>query len=310
MSKKVLMHETKPAVSIVMCTFNGSLYLEGQLNSILAQTYPIAELLIFDDASTDGTLDIINRFSQKHSFIRVHVNPLNIGFTRNFEQALRAATSPLIAIADQDDVWLPGKLERMIEAWEDDSPLIYCGSVLFKTQMPKNSKPNPLFRPFTGTDPRKIFLRNTVSGHATLIRKELLGVALPFHENIMYDWWLAVVAACNGGVQHYPEVLVMQRQHEHNITANISISGSTQRRAYKKYIIRHLDRFSQVPGMEPAQKEFADTFSLLLQKSLAIKFSLNLFSFILRHAKTLFHYKKRRFPLVSYVKHAYKRTLN
>src|SRR5436305_13508433 len=111
-------------ISVVMCTYNGAYFLREQLDSILVQTYPAKEIIIFDDASTDETPAIIKEFVQKHSHIRFYQNQSNIGFTLNFEQALKAATCDVIAISDQDDYWHPEKLKTMLQAWKEDTLLI------------------------------------------------------------------------------------------------------------------------------------------------------------------------------------------
>lgn len=92
-------------VSIVMCTYNGEQFLREQLDSILAQTYPIHELIIQDDCSTDHTADIVREYARQYPFIRFHANISNLGFNRNFQDALSKAEGDYIAIADQDDIW-------------------------------------------------------------------------------------------------------------------------------------------------------------------------------------------------------------
>ena len=78
-------------VSIVMCTYNGEQFLREQLDSILAQTYPIHELIIQDDCSTDHTADIVREYARQYPFIRFYANISNLGFNRNFQDALSKA---------------------------------------------------------------------------------------------------------------------------------------------------------------------------------------------------------------------------
>src|SRR6188768_263019 len=107
-----------PTVSVVMCTYNGAKFLKEQVDSILNQTYSIEEFLIFDDGSTDGTLEILEAYAAKFSFINLFKNSFTLGYNKNFEQALKKANSEVIAIADQDDYWDPKKLEKMISYWD------------------------------------------------------------------------------------------------------------------------------------------------------------------------------------------------
>ena len=101
-------------VSVVMCTYNGEKFLREQLDSIVQQSYPIHELLIQDDQSTDRTTKIIKEYQARYPFIRLHINEKNLGFNANFHTALCSATGDFISISDQDDVWHPDKLKEMM----------------------------------------------------------------------------------------------------------------------------------------------------------------------------------------------------
>jgi glycosyltransferase involved in cell wall biosynthesis len=101
-------------LSVAMGTYNGGLYLREQLDSIAAQTRPPDELVVCDDGSTDRTVAILDDFAATAPFpVRVHVNPTNLGTPKNFERAIGLTTGEVIALADQDDVWYPHKLERL-----------------------------------------------------------------------------------------------------------------------------------------------------------------------------------------------------
>lgn len=289
-------------VSVVLCTYNGSKFLEEQLRSILEQSYPIHELLIFDDASADETLAIVQRYAAQYPVIKWKANETNLGFVKNFEQAILAATGEVIAISDQDDVWLKDKIRNMINAWDGRFPLIHCGSQLFSGTPPRKIRFHLLYRFFEGTDARKIFLRNTVSGHNMLFKRSLVPLIIPFPENILYDWWMAVVAAYNGGVQFYPEILVLQRTHEHNITVaqNAKVSALSNKRA----ALMHCRQFMQAANIPAAHRHFAQRFTMLLEKSLQGT-SFRLFSFMMQHRKLLFNYKNRKRGFFSYLKHSF-----
>lgn len=119
---------TSPTVAVVMCTYNGEKYLRQQLDSILAQTYPIQELIVQDDCSTDATLAILQEYEAKVPFMQVIENTHNLGFNLNFKTACMRATADLIAISDQDDVWMPEKSRnkcRLLEITTSVFPLIY-----------------------------------------------------------------------------------------------------------------------------------------------------------------------------------------
>jgi glycosyltransferase involved in cell wall biosynthesis len=108
----------KPTVSVALCTFNGEQFLEEQLESLRRQLYPISELVVYDDNSTDSTLLILEDFRAACGFpVLIHRNARNVGVVENFERAIACCTGELIALADQDDIWRPDKLKIVVEAF-------------------------------------------------------------------------------------------------------------------------------------------------------------------------------------------------
>ncbi|HOF62870.1 MAG TPA: glycosyltransferase [Dermatophilaceae bacterium] len=99
-------------ISVCLATYNGQRYLDEQLRSILDQLGPDDEVIISDDASTDDTLSVARAARDR----RVRILDLTdrVGYSKNFERAVSAATGEIIFLSDQDDVWLPGKVERMV----------------------------------------------------------------------------------------------------------------------------------------------------------------------------------------------------
>ena len=298
-------------VSVVMCTYNGESFIHQQITSIVSQTYPVKELLIFDDASTDKTVKVITEIVLKYPFIKLVINKKNVGFTKNFEQAIKAASGDVIAISDQDDIWINTKIEKMIKAWKKESPLIYCNSFVFSHTPPENPRP-PKFRQFKGTDARKIYLFNTVSGHAILIKKQFVPLVIPFEEGTMYDWWMAVVAAYNGGVQHHDEVLVYHRTHSKNITVNSldKFTKAEQRFLHQKLLIKQFKKFSTAPNIPPSHKDFLIKYCRLMEESLSKQFYLPLFLFLLKNRCILLNNKKRKIGILSNIKHSYLQTFH
>lgn len=302
----------KPTVSVVMCTFNGAAFLKEQLDSILSQSYPITEFLIFDDGSTDETVSIVKLYREKHPLICFHQNEQNLGYNLNFEQALRAANSEVIAIADQDDYWHSEKIAKMVSAWRDETLVMYCDSTRFSGQVPSNASPNPKYRRFEGGDARKLFLYNTISGHAMLIKKALLPLVLPFKQGIFYDWWMGVVAASNGGVSYLPETLVYQRVHENNVTVlnKKANSKAKERDTYKKQLIQHLQHFRSIPNMLDSYQKFGDTFYQLWLESMKKGFHWPLFLFLVKNRSILFWSRNRKADFFSRIKYSFLLTKN
>src|SRR5215468_7332763 len=101
-------------ISVAICTYNGARFVREQLASIAAQTRPPDELIVCDDGSKDATVEIINSFARASGFpVQLKINEARLGSTRNFDQALGLCNGEGIAFSDQDDVWLPQKLEML-----------------------------------------------------------------------------------------------------------------------------------------------------------------------------------------------------
>src|SRR5258708_3955131 len=99
-------------ISVAMCSYNGARFLREQLESIATQTRLPDELIIFDDRSTDETIEIIDAFVKHARFpVRVEISESTRGATKNFEKAIALCQHEIITLADQDDVWHPNKLE-------------------------------------------------------------------------------------------------------------------------------------------------------------------------------------------------------
>ena len=109
---------TDKTVSIIMGTYNGAEYIREQLDSILSQTYPLKEIIIQDDGSTDDTVAICTAYAEKYPIIHFSRNASNLGFNQNFKSAAMKATGDFVAFSDQDDVWFPTKIEK---------PVLFCG---------------------------------------------------------------------------------------------------------------------------------------------------------------------------------------
>jgi glycosyltransferase involved in cell wall biosynthesis len=112
----------RPSVSIAMATYQGETYLPRQLQSLADQTLEPRELVVRDDGSTDGTLEILRAFAARARFPVTVLEGERLGYAQNFVTAARYCTGDLLFFADQDDEWRPAKLETVAEAWEPGQP--------------------------------------------------------------------------------------------------------------------------------------------------------------------------------------------
>lgn len=281
--------------------------MEEQLNSILSQTCLPDELIVVDDNSTDHTVEILRSFCEKYPIVHLHQNAKQLGAVKNFEKAMLLAKNELIAISDQDDIWHPQKLEKLLFNFSENSLLIYCNSVRFTNKADFNVKPNPKYVRFHGRDGRKIFLFNTISGHAMLLRRKLFELARPFTNEVMYDWWMGIIAAYNGGVDYVAETLVLQRVHGSNLSINekYDYGNSVNRNKFKQMVLEHLYQFTKTPSMPDDHKKFIEKLFFLWKDARNKKYSLRLFFFLMKHRKVLFAFKKKKLVFFSNLKYSW-----
>jgi glycosyltransferase involved in cell wall biosynthesis len=293
------------SVSVVLCTYNGARFLTEQVESILQQTFPIAELIISDDASVDETVEIARKLAARDERIRLITLPKNMGITANFEQAVLAARYELIAVADQDDVWHPEKMYRMIEALEEDAVMIYCDAVKFSGIIPDNPRPSAFNRRMQGSDPRSIGIFNTVSGHSILFRRRLLAKAFPLPPGVYPDWWLAVVAMADSRLQFIPDILVYHRAHENNMTLKRGLSEAEHRKHFRNTLVRHLDAFRKIDDLTNEEQQFFQEGYAYWQLSKRQRWNPGLFRWLMRHRSLVFAYKIRKWPIISAFKNSW-----
>jgi len=202
-----------------MATRNGEKYLHRQLASIMRQLGSEDELVISDDSSTDRTVDIIRDFGDPR--IRLLENNTFYSPVYNFENALKNAAGEIIALADQDDVWLDNKMEVigqqlagccrrpalvMMDGYVIDGEGARTGQTLFERKKPKKGIWTNLFD-------------NTFTGCAMAFTRDLLELALPFPPGIpMHDSWLGLLALKFGEVDFIATKTMEYRRHGVNVS--------------------------------------------------------------------------------------------
>lgn len=214
-------------VSIALATYNGEVYLGAQLESYLIQERPPDELVLSDDGSTDETLEIARKFAERAPFpVRMVANRYAKGFRGNFRTAIEAATGDLIALSDQDDVWLPAHIGRLAEALDGepdvvavasdsecvDDELRPLGYTIRDSERLRVALRNATMR--RGQDQFGLVLRHrAVAGHGMCFRRALASAVLPFPEDWFHDQWIFLVGAGLGRVDYVADMLSKYRQH-------------------------------------------------------------------------------------------------
>lgn len=294
----------EPFVSVVMCTFNGSKFIDEQVASILKQDYKNFELIVVDDLSTDNTFEKLVRWKQKDSRVAIHQNEFNLGYNKNFEHALKLANGKLIAVSDQDDIWLPTKISTQVQGLKDgDAMLSHTKSVRLENGRLRY-KSASLFNHFKGNDTRKLFMFNQINGHDMMFKKEVLEQCLPIPDDMMYDWWIAVHATILGRVVSVDEYLVHHRIHAEN-----NFFNDRAKRKRQLDIDEVLKLFKTIKAMPDYAKLFLNELEELIQnhqKNFVGKFDDKLFRFLYKNGKIVFGHKKRMIATWHYYKNARK----
>lgn len=213
-------------VSVILTTFNGSKYIEKQLESILNQTVQPDEIIICDDKSTDQTISILNNYSN-NSKIKLFVNNKQLGVVENFKQAAKLAQhGNWLVFSDQDDIWIPQKLEILrgeMQLIDDDTTPALIFSDL--SVIDKNDKIVAVsFWEKQKIKPEKINLArllygSVVTGCTMIINYPMAEEFFCMdNDNYLHDEWLALIAYSFGKVKFLKERLVLYRQHENNVT--------------------------------------------------------------------------------------------
>ena len=208
-------------ISVALCTFNGARYLAQQLESIAAQSFLPCELVVCDDGSHDRTVEILQGFVSRAPFpVHVCVNEFRLGVVANFHKAIQLCKGDLFAFSDQDDVWLPHKLEsaeRLIRESVDPPTTLYCSRLKYVHSALEDIAISsfPAQIGFHNAAVENIATGCSVVFGAEIRRRFLC--AAP--ENmIMHDWWAYLIATAYGEVVFDPEPGVLYRQHGQNVT--------------------------------------------------------------------------------------------
>lgn len=221
----------QPMVDVLLATYNGAKYLESQLDSILAQTHQNFRLLVSDDGSLDATPAILERYRARFGERLVLVpNPApGQGVVRNFENLMAASLQDGLAawaaFADQDDVWLPRKMELSLDAMllaersHAGMPcLVHSDLTVVDAELRVISDSFAKYQRMDShqCSPLSLLSVNQVTGCTMMVNRALLQMALPLPpETIMHDWWCALVSG-SGGRVFLDAPLILYRQHGAN----------------------------------------------------------------------------------------------
>lgn len=203
-------------ISVCMATYNGEKYIFEQINSILSQLNSNDELIISDDNSTDNTINVIKYFQDNR--IKLFINQKRIGVISNFENALIKASGDYIFLSDQDDVWLPNKINIMID-YLQTYDLVIANVILVNSSLSIIKKKFWENQKVIGCFFNNLY-KNPYLGCSMAFRNEILKYTLPFPKNIpMHDIWIGLCTQIFSKKCFYiNQPLMYYRRHGNNLS--------------------------------------------------------------------------------------------
>lgn len=255
-------------VAILLSTFNGEKYLNEQLDSILLQTFKDWHLFIRDDASTDKTVEIIKCFKSLYpNKVTIVASDVNLGAAKSFFSLLELADAYYYLFCDQDDVWLPSKIEKslqQIQSFESgygNSPLLSCCDAIIVDEnlITKNDS----FWRYSKIHPSKVYFKdelilyfNVAPGCTMLFNKQLRDICVSLYPSvkIIHDHLISILAIKNGKILFVNEALIKYRQHDKNQIGAVQINKEYFQLKVKNFRKTILDQINQYKMINRFQK--------------------------------------------------------
>ena len=237
------------SISVCIATHNGERYIAEQLQSILGQLGESDEVIISDDGSTDQTISIIKALADERINIVEFTHTIKSKFpldyaTHNFANAMSHARGDVIFLSDQDDVWLPGHVEKLCKELEEKS-LVVCDCSIVDEKLNVLHPSKFTLQHVRRGIVRNIFQNGCYQGSCMAFRREVFEKAQPFPLHYVgHDLWLGLIAEAYFSVGVVPEPLLLYRRREDSITFTGKKNTNTFlfRIRYRYYIVKEFVR--------------------------------------------------------------------
>lgn len=270
-------------IDILLSTYNGYAFLEELLQSLINQTFSDWRLLVRDDGSTDKTLEVLNSFREKqpNRVLILEDDHKNLGPKKSFESLLNESKADYIMFCDQDDVWLPEKiqntLDKVLEIEQQhpgQSVLVF--SDLTVTDQNLKVLHSSLWK-YTQVNPENIrniyrlLVNNPVVGCTVMINNAVKPLVLPIPERaVMHDWWMVLNVAQKGKLGYLNDSTILYRIHGNN---NMGVSA-----AHRKFYLKRIFHFSATLSQNRNAIKMLKSldFPLSILKYLGYKFVMSL----------------------------------
>lgn len=276
-------------VNILMSTYNGQQFLAEQIRSIQEQSYTDWTLFIRDDGSSDNTKEILKDFERQDS--RIHLidsdKSDNLGVIKSFHKLVNHDRADYYFFSDQDDVWLPNKLELSLKEAQNylaDLPLMVYMDLKVVNQdleimtesMVKSQSHH------ANTELVQELTENTVTGGVAMINHALAEMWQETDDILMHDWYLALLASAFGNLVFIDQPGELYRQHSDNV-----LGARTLSKRFKKWIRPHIlfavywdliknsqkqaSHLLQMP-LSQSNRELIEAFVTIMDKSMLERF--------------------------------------
>ncbi|HEM3703279.1 TPA: glycosyltransferase family 2 protein [Streptococcus suis] len=270
-------------VNILMSTYNGQQFLAEQIRSIQDQTYTDWTLLVRDDGSSDKTREILQDFTSQDSRIRlIDVEETkNLGVIKSFHRLVHYEQADYYFFSDQDDVWLPDKVELSLQeaqSYPADQPLMVYMDLKVVDQNLRVMKESMIRSQSHHANTQLVqeLTENTVTGGVAMINHSLAGLWSGTEDILMHDWYLALLASAFGKLVFIDRPGELYRQHADNV-----LGARTLSKRFKKWIRPHIlfkvywqliknsqkqARYLLDKPLSPADRELVETFVTIMDK--------------------------------------------
>lgn len=221
-------------IDILLATYNGEKYIKEQIESILNQTYKNIKLIISDDCSKDSTSKILKEYEKKDDRIKLYIQQENLGVVKNIEFLLKKVENKYYMLSDQDDVWLPQKVEKSLEKLKQENADLVFGDLEVVDKDLKTIYPsfgdfmllNKKINKYINSN-KLNYLYNCVTGCTILAKKETIEKIIPLPQTskyLIHDHWIGLMVSIYGKVAYIPEKYIKYRQHGNNQVGTDKIS--------------------------------------------------------------------------------------
>ena len=284
-------------ISVAFIVYNGARYMREQLDSILAQTHDVDEIIVCDDRSTDGTKEIIEEYKNKHpNLFFIHYNNKNIEPTKNIEKAIQNCKGELILLADQDDYWETKKVETIVKWFEANPTMngVFTSGSLMKSTGELDYRyalwdvMSFPYKAIKNGEDLKLYINtveNNVTGATLAIRNNLAFLKQPFPviKHLVHDRWLAMNLAENNSLGILEDKLIRYRIHSAQ-----AIGGMTKN--IDKYIELNANLLEGIPNINNSIASFKD-----------LRYILNKIEINLQIQNEISKIKNKEFDNVNYI---------